>query len=162
MNDELKKILATAQSKRKENKLFLKKAGQQKNASLDKKFEHETIVFFEKHSCLNCANCCKTTSPIFRDVDIGRIAQHLHIKPGELVEKYLHLDDDAHYVLQKSPCPFLLDDNHCSIYSIRPQACREYPHTIRKNIYQIMDLTYRNSLICPAVATVIEKLKKEI
>ncbi|MEZ5067203.1 MAG: YkgJ family cysteine cluster protein [Bacteroidia bacterium] len=38
-------------------------------------------------------------------------------------------------VLKKSPCPFLLDDNHCSIYSIRPQACREYPHTIRKNIY---------------------------
>ncbi|MCB0850283.1 MAG: YkgJ family cysteine cluster protein, partial [Bacteroidetes bacterium] len=87
---------------------------------------------------------------------------HLHIKPGELVEKYLHLDEDGHYVLKKSPCPFLLDDNHCSIYSIRPQACREYPHTVRKNIYQIMDLTYRNSLICPAVATVIEKLKKEI
>ncbi len=162
MNDELKKILATAQSKRKENKLFLKKAGQQKDSTLDRKFENETNAFFEKHSCLDCANCCKTTSPIFRDVDIGRIAQHLHIKPGELVEKYLHLDEDGHYVLQKSPCPFLLEDNRCSVYSVRPQACREYPHTIRKNIYQIMDLTYRNSLICPAVAAVIEKLKKEV
>ncbi|MBS1763437.1 MAG: YkgJ family cysteine cluster protein [Bacteroidetes bacterium] len=160
MNDELKKILETAQSKRKENKLFLKKAAQQKSTALDKKFKEETNVFFDKYSCLDCANCCKTTSPIFRDVDIGRIAQHLHIKPGELVEKYLRLDEDGHYVLRKSPCPFLLEDNYCSIYHIRPQACREYPHTIRKNMYQIMDLTYQNSLICPAVAAIVERLKK--
>ncbi len=32
-----------------------------------------------------------------------------------------------------SPCPFLGDDNYCSVYEARPKACREYPHTDRKN-----------------------------
>jgi len=40
----------------------------------------------------------------------------------------------------------------------RPLACREYPHTDRKNMYQIMDLTAQNTLICPAVASIVEKI----
>jgi Fe-S-cluster containining protein len=80
-------------------------------------------------------------------------------KPGDFVGKYLHLDSDGHYVLNHSPCPFLGTDNYCSIYSVRPQACREYPHTDRKNINQIMDLTYQNTMVCPAVASIVEKLK---
>jgi Fe-S-cluster containining protein len=27
-----------------------------------------------------------------------------------------------------------MDDNKCSIYEVRPKACREYPHTDRKNL----------------------------
>ena len=44
---------------------------------------------FETMDCLSCANCCKTTSPIFRNADINRIAKHLREKAGNFTEKYL-------------------------------------------------------------------------
>ncbi|MBS1765718.1 MAG: YkgJ family cysteine cluster protein [Bacteroidetes bacterium] len=161
MKPELQKILSVAQSKRKENKQFLKRLSKQKPDGLDKKFATETEHFFNEHSCLDCANCCKTTSPIFRNVDIERLAARLKIKSGEFVAKYLHIDEDGHYVLNHAPCPFLGSDNYCSVYDVRPQACREYPHTQRKNIHQIMDLTFRNTLVCPAVAAIVERMKED-
>jgi Fe-S-cluster containining protein len=114
---------------------------------------------FEEMDCLQCANCCKTTSPIFYQTDIDRVARSLRIKPGDLIERYLRIDEDGDYVLKSSPCPFLGSDNYCSIYSDRPKACREYPHTDRKKMVQIMDLTLRNTLVCPAVFEMVERLK---
>jgi hypothetical protein len=82
------------------------------------------------------------------------------MRPSEFTTKYLHIDEDNDWVLNQSPCAFLnLDDNKCSIYEYRPKACREYPHTDRKNMTQILDLTFRNTLVCPAVAEMAEKLK---
>lgn len=118
--------------------------------------QHEKI--FKKIDCLQCANCCKTTSPIFRDIDIKRISKKLRISEKNFIDEYLYLDKDQDYVLKSSPCFFLDTDNTCRIYQDRPLACKEYPHTDRKNMYQIMDLTYNNSLICPAVANIVNQL----
>jgi hypothetical protein len=82
------------------------------------------------------------------------------MKPGVFIEKYLRIDDDHDYVLQSLPCPFLAADNQCKVYADRPRACREYPHTHRKKMVQIMDLTHRNTLVCPAVFEMVERLKK--
>lgn len=60
--------------------------------------------------------------------------------------------------LKQSPCTFLMNDNKCFIYDVRPQACREYPHTDRKRFVQILDLTEKNALICPAVAEITSKM----
>ena len=57
------------------------------------------------------------------------------------------------------PCPFLGSDKYCSIYEDRPNACREYPHLHQRNSLQKLGITYQNSLICPAVALALEKLK---
>jgi uncharacterized protein len=46
------------------------------------------------------------------------------------------------------------------VYDSRPTACREYPHTDRKRFYQITELTYRNTLVCPAALEIVERLKK--
>lgn len=117
---------------------------------------------FERIDCLSCANCCKTTSPIFRDRDIERIAKHLKMRPSELIEKHLRMDQDGDYVLKSSPCTFLLPDNRCSIYNVRPQACSTYPHTDRKKFFQLTQLTYQNSFICPAVQQILEQLEQRI
>jgi Fe-S-cluster containining protein len=45
---------------------------------------------------------------------------------------------------------------------VRPKACREYPHTDRKHMHQIMDLTYRNTLVCPAVGLMVERIKSRL
>ena len=57
---------------------------------------------------------------------------------------------------------FLGAENLCSIYENRPKACREYPHTDRKKVYQINHLTLKNTLICPAAYEVVEKMMEKI
>lgn len=130
-----------------------------KGKKLDTLFHDAHEKVFAKVDCLACANCCKTTSPIFRDVDIKRIAKSLRTSEKKFIEAYLHLDADQDYVLNGAPCGFLdLETNACTIYEIRPLACREYPHTDRKNMHQIMDLTQKNIDICPAVVQIVEKI----
>jgi len=120
---------------------------------------HDTV--FESINCLDCANCCKSISPMITDKDIARIAKHLKMRPSVLTEKYLHLDNENDYVFNESPCPFLGSDNYCSIYQARPKACAEYPHTDRKHFVQILDLTLKNTFVCPAAYKVVEMLKEE-
>lgn len=155
---EYEKDLLRAKSNKERNKKLSKQLLKSKPKELDNQFHTLHDEVFKSVDCLKCANCCRTTSPIFRDVDIKRIAQHLRISEANFIEKNLKLDEDNDYVLKSSPCLFLQNDNTCSIYEVRPKACREYPHTDRKNMFQILDLIYKNSLICPAVARIFEKL----
>ena len=113
---------------------------------------------FKGINCLECANCCKTTSPSFTDKEIKKISNFLKIKPSNLVDKYLALDEENDYVLKSVPCVFLNDNNECSIYKVRPKACRNYPHTNRIKQYQLLKLTQKNIEICPAVSQIIEKI----
>jgi len=144
-----------------QTKKIFRKWKQTKPKDLDQKFHKEHISEFKKMDCLTCANCCKTTSPIFRDADIRRIAKHLRIKESHLIHNYLKMDEESDYVLQKSPCTFLGTDNKCAIYEVRPLACREYPHTNRKNMFQILELTAENTLICPAVARIVKTITEK-
>lgn len=114
--------------------------------------------FSERIDCLSCANCCKTLGPAIYDKDIERIAKALKMKPSEVVNSYLKMDEDGDYVFQSMPCPFLMPDNYCSIYESRPKACREYPHTDRKKFEQIYMLTVKNTKTCPIAFEVLSKL----
>ena len=118
---------------------------------------------FIKTDCLTCANCCKTTSPIFTDKDISRISKYLRIKERQFIETYLQRDEDDFMVLQQAPCTFLDEtDNTCFIYDVRPKACSEYPHTNRKKFIQLTNLTLKNTEVCPAVFNIVEELKKKL
>lgn len=104
------------------NKGYLTRLKRLDSRKVDNAFHkiHEEV--FEEINCLECANCCKTTSPIFYENDIDRAAKALRVKPGDFVEKYLRIDEDKDYVLKSSPCPFLDAENYCSIYESRPKA----------------------------------------
>lgn len=160
MNNSLKLKLEEAEKHKKDNQLLVKKLKKSKPKNLDDNTHEAHDAAFDKIDCLQCANCCKTTSPIFYDRDIDRLAKHLKIKPSAFVAQYLHLDEVGDYVLNTAPCPFLDYENYCIVYESRPTACREYPHTNRKRFYQILDLSLKNTEICPAVATVFEELRK--
>lgn len=114
----------------------------------------------ERIDCLSCANCCRSLGPAIYDKDIERIAKALRIKPSEVVSSYLKVDEDGDYVFRSMPCPFLMSDNYCSIYDARPKACREYPHTDRKNFEQIYKLTVKNTATCPIAYEVLSELIK--
>ncbi|NBP67994.1 MAG: YkgJ family cysteine cluster protein [Cytophagia bacterium] len=143
-----------------ENKKYLTGLKKKDSRKVDEAFHNLHEEVFEETDCLTCANCCKTTSPIFYQTDIERAAKYLRMKPGDFVQQYLKIDEDKDYVLKSSPCAFLGEDNYCSIYESRPKACREYPHTDRKKMVQIMELTHKNTLVCPAVFEIVERLKK--
>lgn len=156
---DLQKFKAEAEKQSKENKKFLQSLKRGDSRELDEQFHTLHDEVFSKTDCLTCANCCKTTSPIFYQTDIERASKALRIKPGQFVETYLRVDEDKDFVLKTAPCPFLDDENYCRIYENRPKACREYPHTDRKKMVQILDLTYRNTLVCPAVLEMVKRMK---
>lgn len=161
MKSEFNKLLKYGKNLSKENKLFYKKLNIKKPHDLDKMIAGIHNDVFKNIDCLMCANCCKTTSPVFRDTDIDRISKFLRIRPSVFTQTYLHLDEENDFVLNSTPCPFLGNDHCCSIYEVRPAACREYPHTNRKRFYQVIPKTLRNLEICPAVVLITEKLKEK-
>lgn len=154
------KNLATL--KQKEHKKFLDALKRKPPKNLDYTVLETHEEVFENIDCLECANCCKTTGPLFTEKDIERIAKHFRMSPAVFEQKYLRTDEDQDKVLRQLPCPFLGEDNFCSIYDVRPKACREFPHTDRKKIYQINNLTIKNTLICPAAFDFVEKLQQNL
>ena len=156
----LERFRELSKNKAAENKKYLQSLKRKDARKVDDEFHQQHEDVFEEIDCLTCANCCKTTSPIFYPTDIERVAKSLRMKPGDFIEKYLQIDEDNDYVLKSSPCPFLDSDNYCLVYEDRPKACREYPHTDRKKMVQIMELTYKNTFVCPAVLEMVDRLKK--
>ena len=159
---DLKLLKEKAEKASAGNKKFFKSLKKNQLRDLDDTIHYIHEEVFEEIDCLECANCCRSLGPRITDRDIEKIAESYRIKPHEVVNRYLRIDEDKDYVFKTMPCPFLMDDNYCSIYENRPKACREYPHTDRKKFFQISALTIKNSYTCPAVFEILERLKKEL
>lgn len=162
MQDQIDKLPKLAKDKHKENKTFFAKLKKKPPKQLDYFMQELHDEEFGRTDCLNCANCCKTTGPLFTDKDIERIAKFFKMKQQQFIDTYLKIDEENDYVLQSVPCTFLDTDNYCSIYEVRPKACREFPHTDRKKFQQISNLTLKNMAICPAAYNIVEAMKKRI
>ncbi|HSR59256.1 MAG TPA: YkgJ family cysteine cluster protein [Robiginitalea sp.] len=162
MSEDLEKLPQQAAEKKSQNQRFLKRLKARPPRELDALMQDLHEAEFRRTDCLACANCCKTTGPLFTGADIERIAARLRLKPGVFVSRYLRLDEDGDYVLQQLPCPFLGAENYCQIYDHRPKACREYPHTDRKKFHQISGLTLKNTAICPAAFRIVEEMKRRL
>jgi hypothetical protein len=121
---------------------------------------HETA--FKQIDCLQCAHCCKRYSPRFKPPDVKRIAKVLQQKESALIEKYLRIDEEGDYVTRSVPCPFLGENNHCSIYEDRPSDCKRFPYTDEDVILKRPSLTMKNSSFCPIVVSVLEGLLEKI
>lgn len=160
MLPEYKKIIQQATSKKAENKKFFERLKKLQPRDLDKVTNQLHDEAFEHIDCLQCANCCDTTGPLLKDRDIERLAAATKMKLSAFTEKYLRIDEDQDYIFKSHPCPFLGHDKYCSVYDSRPKACAEYPHTQQNKVYSKLRITYLNSMICPAVAEVVEGLKK--
>ncbi len=152
-------LAVNAALRQKDFKQLLDRLKKMDSGRVDKQFHELHEDAFNKIDCLECANCCRSLGPRITDTDIRRISVALKIKERDFIEKYLHLDEDKDFVFKQMPCPFLDAENYCTIYENRPKACREYPHTDRKRVIQIADLTLKNASVCPAVFYILERLK---
>lgn len=140
-------------------KNFLAKAG--KNAVL-KEIPALHEAAFEQIDCLQCARCCKRYSPRFKMPDIKRISKTLQLTETDFINKYLRYDEDGDYVAVSAPCPFLGDDNKCSVYEDRPSDCKRFPYTDEDVILKRPQLTQKNSTFCPIVVSVLEGLMEKL
>ncbi|NJB81862.1 hypothetical protein GGR97_000625 [Wenyingzhuangia aestuarii] len=160
MEEIIKGLANKAFKAKKENTAYFKRLKKRAPKNIDYIVQDLHDKEFEKTDCLTCANCCKTTSPMFFHKDIERAAKFLRIKEQKFMDTYLERDEDDCYVLKSAPCTFLDEnDNTCMIYEARPKACAEYPHTNRKKFTQLTDLTMKNAEICPAASNIIDALK---
>ncbi|WP_339727568.1 YkgJ family cysteine cluster protein [Maribacter stanieri] len=162
MEEVLRELPKKASEKHNENKKFFAKLRKKPPKNLDYTMQELHEAEFKRTDCLTCANCCKTTGPLFTNADVERISKSFRMKAQKFIETYLRVDEENDYVLQQTPCTFLGVDNYCSIYDVRPKACREFPHTDRKKFQQISNLTLKNVAICPAAFNIVEEMKRRI
>ena len=162
MNTILNNLPKEAKDRHIENKKYFDKLKKKTPKNLDYVMQDLHDAEFKKTDCLKCANCCKTTGPLFTDADIERVSKYLRQKPQQFMEQYLRIDEAKDYVLQSVPFAFLDNENAFMIYDVRPKACREFPHTDRKKFQQITDLTLKNIAVRPAAFNIVEKKKKKL
>jgi len=116
--------------------------------------------FFDHFDCLQCAGCCKGISPVLNSNDINRIAKSRKEDPKEFEQNLTIRDKEGDMGFKKTPCCFLGELNKCSIYQLRPKACREYPHTDAYNFESHWQLHLKNIAHCPGVWHVCKELTK--
>lgn len=133
----------------------LKKRDKNKLSSIAEKSDKKV---FQKIDCLDCANCCKSIPPIVIKSDVKRISKHLGLTEADFEMKHVLRDEDGDRVLNSSPCSFLDSENACTIYEVRPKACRAYPHTGDQEFVEHMHLLNANVQYCPAVFHILERL----
>lgn len=162
MNTSLDILHKRAKETQKETQKYFQRLKKRVPKKLDEQVGAIHDEVFANTDCLTCANCCKTTGPMFTPKDVERIAKYLKMSLYDFESQYLTTDEDSHQVLQQLPCSFLGADNHCSIYDVRPKACREFPHTDRKKFHQLTELTLKNVAVCPAAFDIVEKMKARV
>lgn len=144
-----------------DNKKLVKKLRAKKPKQLDGIVHDLEADAFNEIDCLQCANCCRSLGPRVLPKDIERLSKYLRMKPNDFIATYLRVDEDNDYVFKEMPCPFLGNDNYCSVYDVRPKACREYPHLDEPKMVKHLNLMLKNCSTCPAVYYVFEGLKEE-
>ncbi len=114
---------------------------------------------FQALDCLQCNNCCRTLKPEFREKDIRKISAHLGLTVSNLQASYLEQNEQGNWQTNTLPCPFLADTGHCRIYEVRPDDCSGFPHTDKTSFASRSWSHSENTVTCPAVFTILERMQ---
>ena len=115
-----------------------------------------------KIDCQSCGHCCRVMHPILNKEDTKRLASHLSIASEMFEREYLMKDEEEEGpTFRATPCPFL-SENTCSVYTVRPEDCRSFPHLHKKDFVFRVSGILPNCSVCPIVYNVYELLKDEL
>jgi hypothetical protein len=86
-------------------------------------------IFYE---CQRCTACCRWPGQVYvTDAEIARLAAFKGMSKHDFIQRFTRPRDDRRgLVLQEKPdgsCVFL-DGNDCSVQSVKPQQCRDFPN----------------------------------
>lgn len=158
MIEEYVRIIERVKKRKSEIQKKVNDLKKQRRLNLDAIFAQEHDIAIEEIDCLECANCCSSLGPRVTNRDIDRLAGAIRMKPGDVAKKWLRIDEDNDYVFKEMPCPFLGTDKYCLYYESRPDVCRRYPYTNRRNIKGYMGELMNDMTVCPVVALVMERI----
>ncbi|MFZ9156419.1 MAG: YkgJ family cysteine cluster protein, partial [Schleiferiaceae bacterium] len=68
---------------------FLKRLKRQPPRDLDAVVHELHDAVFARTQCLDCANCCKTTGPLWTERDKDRVAKRHRLKTADFEARYL-------------------------------------------------------------------------
>lgn len=141
---------------------FLKRLDELVPVDMPRLVAEADAAVWQKVSCTECANCCKTMTPTYKRPDIVRLATHFRITPAAFKAKWLSKDETSGDWVNKSlPCPFLVD-NLCSVYEVRPKDCAEFPHHNKKPFDAYNETFINNVDRCPATYELVRMLKARV
>ncbi|MCF7952867.1 MAG: YkgJ family cysteine cluster protein [Spirochaetales bacterium] len=161
MNEEYRQILSRGISRKQQFQQLVRDMRGFKDKKVQALFAEAHEEAFSQIDCLDCANCCAGTGPLLNKKDCSRLAGEMGMKATEFYTAYLRTDEEGDWIFSSLPCPFLLQDNRCLFYDIRPKACREFPHTDQRYIHRYLPQTLKNAEICPAVVLMFEYLLQQ-
>ena len=162
MIDEYDRLMRKSAAKHKEILRRLRRLSKLSAPGFDNAVHafHEEV--FARIDCTKCGNCCRNYGPRFRETDLKLICKSSGRNAREFFDAYLEQDPDGvGYVLKQLPCPFQNPDNTCSEYESRTLSCRDFPHTLAKNIQRKLVGLALDSLHCPAAYLICEKIVEE-
>jgi len=115
---------------------------------------------FSQIDCTRCANCCRTSHPVFEAHEIERIARRLGEAAGEFTQaNFTACEDEEGWQPKTQPCPLLGPDNRCTVYEDRPASCAGFPYTDQPGFACRTYMHSANTLGCPAVFYVVERMR---
>jgi len=87
------------------------------------------------HDCQRCTACCRWPGQVRLTADeITRLAAFLELSEHDFVQRFTRLTRDRRgLALQEQPdgaCVFLVG-NDCTVQSVKPQQCRDFPNLWR-------------------------------
>jgi Fe-S-cluster containining protein len=86
-------------------------------------------IFYE---CQRCTACCRWPGQVsVTDAELARLAAHKGLTEHEFIQRFMRVRSDRRGLsLAEKPngeCTFL-EGNDCSIQSVKPQQCRDFPN----------------------------------
>ncbi|GIV03485.1 MAG: hypothetical protein KatS3mg015_2315 [Fimbriimonadales bacterium] len=100
------------------------------------------------YDCMNCpAWCCTYPRIPITKRDLRRIARHFDLREGQARRRFTKKGEEPGEIVLKhqkdeyfgSACVFLdVKNRRCTIYEARPNACRDYPGTVRCGYYDFL------------------------
>lgn len=139
---------------------FIKTRLNLSNAELDAVVAEVTEEVWAKIECTSCGHCCRNLQIVVDDKDIQRMAARLGLTTKQFSQKYVGVAEDRTKHFNASPCPFLDENNCCTAYEDRPQACRDFPYLHAGNFRSRTLVMIDNGALCPIVFHVWQELKQ--
>jgi uncharacterized protein len=133
---------------------------------LDAMVEGLTLRAMAGVDCIACHNCCDLLTIQATDLEVGSMSHCLGLSTVDFTSEYITPAPLADPVLRKKAGALqgnygcaLLDNGACTVYQVRPAACRAYPLMLgsdfRSRLWAVVD----NCQICPIVSAVYEEMK---
>lgn len=88
------------------------------------------------YNCLKCPGyCCSYPVIALNKRDVERLAKHHELSFEQAKKKFTRNDHGKKYLMRRKDDPhygricrfFDTKERRCTIYEVRPQACRDYP-----------------------------------